>query len=107
VQHHPEHTNDLSPVPGIEPRDGWALFTFDYEDGDGFTSPAYVARHADGRRQLLNVSRFVFTPTQKRWDWLVGHGFPAGAIVPSTGARGPLDDIIIDNAIAADRVRAA
>lgn len=54
---------------------GWVLHTYPEDDGDGFSTPAYIARGAE-RDVMLGVSRFRFTPTQDRFDWLVQAGFP-------------------------------
>lgn len=88
---------DIAPVAGLDPVDGWTLFAGDYEDSSGFHSPFYVARGRDSD-VLLNVSRFAFTPTQERFAFLVGFGFPRDVIY-STGVRGPLCDRSIDCAI--------
>lgn len=99
---------DMARVEGVEPCQGWTLFEGDYEDGDGFHTPFYVARDAD-RDVLLNTSRFDFHPTQARFDYIVGFGFPEG-VTYLNGTRGPLCDHSIDGAIAAlaeRRARAA
>lgn len=82
---------ETRPVAGIDPVDGWALFTFDERDNCGFTRPGYVAVRGDEARHL-NVSRFRFTPSQDRFAWLVRTGFPsrAGKIL------GPWDDTDIE-----------
>lgn len=82
----------------IEPVDGWHLTVFDEWDGDGFCTPAYVARHTDEPEQVwLDVSRFRFSPTQERFAWLVRNGFPPRP------ALGPWDDFDIDARIAGER----
>lgn len=62
-------------VAGIAPVDGYSLFTYDELDGDGFVTPAYFAR-GPWRDVKLAVSRFQFTPTQGRFEFLVRNGFP-------------------------------
>lgn len=89
---------DVSPVRDIEPVDGWSLLEGEYEDGDRFTTKFYVASGPE-HDVLLNVSRFDFKPTQARFAWLVGFGFPQN-VTYMTGVRGPLCNASIDGAIA-------
>lgn len=90
------------PVFGIAPYRGYELLFFDVEDSDGFWTTAYLARGAEGDR-LLEVSRFLFNPSQARFEWIVDMGFPAGVIYrPGVHElRGPLCNATIDNAIEA------
>ena len=90
----------MSPVPGVQPVDGWELLTRDEQDGDGFWSAYYVARGPE-RDELLDVCRFRFSPSQARFAWLVRNGFPPRP------AFGPWDDRDIEAAIAAERSAAA
>lgn len=83
---------DAREVDGVSPVDGWRLFTFDEPDGDGFSTPAYFAR-GPWRDVMLPVSRFSFTPTQGRFEFLVRNGFP---FFPE---RGNWTDDVIDNAL--------
>lgn len=71
-----------APVEGIAPVDGWALHTWTERDGDGFHYSEFAAVRGDEVRHL-NVSRFRFSPSQARFEWLVRNGFPRG---PGVGA---------------------
>lgn len=93
------------PVEGITPVGGWALFSYEEDDGDGFTTLGYIARGAD-LDVMLGLSRFRFTPTQARFAWLVRNSFPRAMVRPG-GACSPLDNNDIDAAIAAELGRAA
>jgi hypothetical protein len=95
-------TPDLARLNNIAPVDGWALYVGDYDDGDGFHSPYFVAVRGTEQR-LLRVSRFFFTPTQMRFDWIVRHGFPHGTI-GARGAMGPLGNAEIDEGLIAEMV---
>lgn len=92
---------NASPVIGIDPVNGWILWSFDEADSDGFFAPAYFAR---GEREdvLLSVSRFRFSPSQERFAWLVRNGFPRrpGKILAAW------DDTEIEERIAAERLAA-
>lgn len=85
------------PVPDIAPAQGWVLMCEEEIDGDGFATPAYFAR---GRVRDVRIahSRFQFCPTQARFDYLARHGF-----VVACRANGPIRDIDVDRAIAAER----
>lgn len=82
------------PVPDIQPVEGWQLCSIVCQDGDGFDYDEFIARGPD-RDVMLDVSRFRFTPTQDRFDWLVLNGFLPR---PTTG---PWDNYDIDFALAA------
>lgn len=88
------------PVEGIAPVDGWTLWSWP-EHG-------HAAFHAvQGEcRVALGVSRFRFTPTQARFEWLVRSNFPL-MIERDAGCVGPLTDSHIDGAIAAAAMREA
>lgn len=105
MSHTQVHLEDLphgySPVVGIEPVDGFLLIESEERDGDGFSYPVYQAVK-DGETHQLHVSRFHFTPTQTRFDWLVRWGFPRAHLV-GLSRGGPLTDTMIDNAIAGER----
>lgn len=83
----------------IRPVEGWTLWTRDEQDGDGFWTPYYFARHEEFGDVLLHTSRFRFTPSQDRFAWFVRNGFPRreGQIL------GPWDDTEIEVLIAAER----
>lgn len=101
-QIHPENLpHGFAPVAGIEPVDGYLLIESEEQDGDGFWHPVYLAVKGEETHQL-HVSRFNFTPTQERFDWLVRWGFPRAYLV-GLSRGGPLTDTIIDNAIAGER----
>lgn len=88
------------PVPGIEPYKGFTLHVEHDQDGDGFWFPCFYAT-GPGGTHYLHVSRFQFTPTQARFNWLVDWGFPTGRIVG--GKDCPLTDTMIDGCIAGER----
>lgn len=90
--------NSASPVPFIDPVDGWALLEIFPQTNEDRTRE-YIARGPE-RDVHLDVSRFcsAFTPTQDRFDWLVRNGFP-----PRPMAAAPWDDCDIDYALAAER----
>ncbi|HUD92308.1 hypothetical protein [Sphingobium sp.] len=88
----------LYPDPDIEPYQGWALCCYLDDDNDGFTRLEYVARGPE-RDVHLPVSRFAFTPTQARFEWLVRNGFQSKATAHCTG---PWDDHDIDAQLAAE-----
>lgn len=79
-------------VPGIAPCDGWALKAYPEDDGDSFTTTGYVAVR-DDVVVLLRHSRFEFTPTQARFDYLVLNDFPRAP------GGGPWTNAKIDRAI--------
>lgn len=85
-----------SPLLEIEPVNGWQLCALTERDGDGFDYQAYIARSAE-RDVLLDVSRFGFSPTQRRFRFFVLSGFPA-----RQNKIGPWGDAEIDEAITAD-----
>lgn len=62
-------------VDGIDPVDGWSLYSYIEEDSDGFTTPGYFASNGE-RDVFFNHARFWFDPTQERFDFLVRAGFP-------------------------------
>lgn len=93
------------PVATIQPVDGWSLFTFDEEDGDGFWTPGYRARRGPDE-MLLGVSRFGFNPTQDRFAWLVRAGFPR-CWQNDAGVCLPFSNVEIDAALAAETAEAA
>lgn len=74
------HYPSESPVAGLTPYRGWTLCTFrdtfDESARPGFIS-GYVVR-SDEEVRLLSVSRFMFTPTQERFEFLARHDFPSG-----------------------------
>jgi hypothetical protein len=84
-------------VAGIAPVYGWSLLSFEEEDSNGFWRDCYIARRGD-RSVLLDVSRFNFTPTQARFDWLVRNGFPKRPT-----PKGGWFSVEIDARIAAER----
>jgi hypothetical protein len=86
-----------SALPGIAPCEGWVLRAYPDDDGDGFTTIAYVADR-DDESCLLGTCRFDFDPTQERFDYLVKAGFP------SAPGGGPWTNEKIDGAIAGLRV---
>ena len=87
------------PVPGIAPVDGWAMFSFDEWDGDGFKTTGYSARKGEAEF-VLPVSRFRFTPSQDRFAWLVRSEFaPAPGIAP--WSDGDLDAQVAAGMVAA------
>lgn len=88
-----EQRFQAAPVPGIEPVQGWRLCELTQRDSDGFDYPTYIASSAE-RDVLLDVSRFRFSPTQRRFAFFVLSGFPA-----RPNLLGPWDDTEIDNAI--------
>ena len=92
-----ERFNGGFPVPDIEPVDGWAMFSIEVEDSDGFWTHEYFAR-GPVRDVHLDTSRFRFTPSQDRFAWLVRHGFP-----PRTIALAGWDDTEIESRIASER----
>lgn len=81
-----------APVAGIEPVNGWTLFSYEEPDGDRFWADAYFAR-GPVRDVMLDVSRFGFTPSQERFAWLVRRGFPKRRGI------GPWDDTEIEHMI--------
>lgn len=85
----------------IQPVDGWSLWSFPWDDGDGFTKAAYFARGPE-RDEKLNVSLYRFSPTQERFHFLVKNGFPK-----PTSPFGPWDDTEIDHVIEYGWPRAA
>lgn len=64
-----------APVEDVAECDGWVLCSMPEDDSDGFTTTNYIARGPEVDR-LLGISRFQFSPTQERFDWLVRSGFP-------------------------------
>lgn len=88
-------------VPGIEPVDGWVLLVRDFQDGEGFWRPDYIAVRGLWERDLY-TSRFNFTPTQERFAFLIAN--PQRAFVGVTGVGGSWTDDAIDSAIAAEAV---
>lgn len=56
-----------------------------------------AARDERGQCQVLDVSRFGFTPTDRRFRWLVEAGFPNRR---AFNCIGPIDDAMIDAQIA-------
>lgn len=82
-----------APVVWIEPYEGWSMWELVSRDGDGFFYSEYIARCIEGD-VVLDVSRFNFTPTQERFDWLVRNEFPARR------GTGPWDDADVDWGIA-------
>ena len=89
TEHTPSARFRADPIDHIQPVAGWRLCAFTERDGCGFDYPVYVARSAD-RDVLLDVSRFRFTPSQERFAWLVGAGFPKRPTL------GPWDDTDIE-----------
>lgn len=64
------------PVDGIDPVDGWCLYSASDWDSDGFRHIIYAARRGDCER-ILNVSRFFWDATQENFAFLVRNDFPA------------------------------
>ncbi len=81
-------------VGPIHPCDGWTLMLTEEWDNDGFVTDLYYAR-SDAEDRLIEHSRFDFTPTQARFDWIVRNGFPR------CPGGGPWTDTLIDAAVAA------
>lgn len=92
-----QHSSGMcnEPVAHVEPVDGWTLFSSETRDGDGFWTRDYSARRGDDE-VLLNVSRFLFRPSQERFAYLVRNGFPA------PGGIGPWSDTELDALIRAE-----
>ncbi|CDO37618.1 hypothetical protein [Novosphingobium sp. KN65.2] len=88
--------SNIGPVPGIDPVDGWTLYSAELEDSDGFWKDEYIARGPE-RDVHLDVSRNRFTPSQDRFAWLVKHGFPRRP------KFGPWDDTDIELRISMER----
>lgn len=100
MHNYPETANiPGAPVPFIAPVDGWVLHTWTERDNCGFRYPEYAAVRG-GEVRHLNVSRFCFSPSQNRFEWLVRNGFPAS---PGTG---PWDDTDIEMRMAIPAVAA-
>lgn len=104
------HTNPAAPemglrtsrfsarkVAGIIPVNGWSLLALDEHGDDRIQTITYIAQSAD-EDVVLQVSRFGFTPTQDRFAWLVGNGFP-GPVERAGGCLTPLCDDDIDAAL--------
>lgn len=81
-----------TPLQHIATAAGWQLCEVDSDRGAEYG----IARGEDFR--FLGVSRFHFTPTQARFDWLAGNGF-TGTILRAHGVRTPIDDEDIDAAL--------
>ena len=62
-------------VDSIEPVDGWSLYSYTEEDGDGFTTTGYFASNGE-QDKFFNHARFWFDPSQERFEFLVRQGFP-------------------------------
>lgn len=67
-----------APVEGIEPVDGWALYSTYEWDSDGFRRLIYAARRDDCER-MLHVSRFFWDATQENFEFLVRNQFPSAS----------------------------
>ena len=89
-------TSISATVAGIEPVDGWVLWSTSDQDGDDFWYEDYFARSAT-RDRYLHVSRFDFTPTQERFAFLVRNGFPS--VVVGSGGCAPWCNETLDAAI--------
>lgn len=97
----PDHYDlPAAPVPGVASIDGWTLWSAMVPDSDGFEEPMFFARSAE-RDVTLRVSRFAFTPTTGRFEFLVRNGFPSPANC------GPWHDDEIDEALLGGLRRAA
>lgn len=83
-----------SVVSRIGPHKGWVLCWYDEGDSDGFRTPGYYALCPHGGVQTIQHSRFLFTPTQERFNWLVDNGFPSPREI--NGSKGPWTDAEID-----------
>lgn len=89
-----------APLLHIATADGWQLCEVDCDRGREFA----VIRGEECK--FLGVSRFHFTPTQARFEWLVGNGFTGSTLRPH-GVRTPIDDEDIDAALDALREEVA
>lgn len=96
----PDHYDPphAAPVDGIASIDGWTLWSAPVLDSDGFEAPFFFARSAE-RDVSIHASRFCFTPTTGRFEWLVRNGFPAPK-------GGPWHDFEIDEALCGGRIAA-
>ncbi len=81
-------------VEGIEPHLGYILLETSEDDSDGFSFPVWFAWDGEDCH-LLHVSRFKFTPTQDRFNWMVEWGFPTTHIVGG-GYRGQFTNDLLD-----------
>ncbi len=93
TEHTSKQRHSATPVPGIDPVQGWRLCELTERDSDGFDYPTYIARNTE-RDVALNVSRFRFSPSQDRFAFLVESGFPASPNI------GPWDDTDIEMRLA-------
>lgn len=83
-----------SAVPGIEPRNGWAIHFASGQVRTGWQGEEYEAVHEDGRTELLQHCRWHFTPTQERWDWLCAGNLKFNPV--KHGVLMPFNDADID-----------
>lgn len=93
----------LPRVHGIDPVDGWHLLVL--RDSESHWDPSEYAAARPDQVVLLGVSRWRFTPSQARFEWLVRNGFPSMA-KRLGGCATPLDDEDIDAALAGERLAA-
>lgn len=79
-------------VGPILPCAGWTLMMTEEWDSEGFVTDLYYAR-SDAEDRLIHHSRFDFSPTQARFDWLVRNGFP------HSPGGGPWTSVLLDAAM--------
>lgn len=80
-------------LPGIEPVDGWTLLVRDFQDGEGYWYPEYIAVRGEWEREF-HVSRHGFQFTQARFAFLIAN--------PARPAKGNWTDADIDAAMAGE-----
>lgn len=66
----------MTPVPGLQPVNGWVLYVDDYWHGrNRLPTLWYEAKHCtSGNRILIQVDSNRFTPTQERFTYLIRKG---------------------------------
>ena len=84
-------------VEWIAPHRSFHLIEWSEDDSNGFSAPAWAARGPDCDVLLL-VSRFHFTPTQARFEWLIDNVVLGGR----RSGSGPWTDKRIDAEIASE-----
>ena len=68
---------------------GWRVEREPYPDGDGFYTIDLDAVNEEGRRVMLDVSRFRFQLTEERFRWFVDNDFPSRSYFDSIA---PIDN---------------